>query len=561
MLVNGRVGTLPKRRFGFVFQDDLLLSQLTVRETVAFAAALKLPARVGPAARAARVAALLRELGLERCAGTALGAPGAPSARGVSGGERKRTAVAVELVTQPSVLLCDEPSTGLDAATALRLMQTLRALADGGLTVLCSIHQPRTSIYTLFDTLLLLQAGRVCYDGAAASGVAHLERALGAPLPLQTNAADWLLDQVAADEAAEGGARLPALFAAAAAAAEAAGDGDGGGARASTAMLPGFRSSSSGALQLLPAAEPKYARGFWAQFRVLLRRCGVQQRGTSLTRVAVAQSAVLCTLTALFWLRMPPSDAFIPERISLLFFLLIAVANVAVNSSLATFAAERPLLVRERAKGMYRIGPYFLAKTLNDMAHTVALPIANAAIVYWVARLRPEPGAFFTFLAGAQGTLSAARGRLLTRTRPPARPLSRRLCAEPAGGAVDGPRAVGAHPRHEPVPRTGTPADANVSHSGRLLYQPGATARLAALAALRVLRALCLRGAYSYRVCRARVPVRCAGRARSGLLGHVPRARRRGDRRHGHARRARVGQLLCVLQRRGWACLKQRTRR
>ncbi len=144
---------------------------------------------------------------------------GSVGSRGVSGGERKRTAVANELVTAPSMLFLDEPTSGLDSTTALLLVQTLRSLCDRGMTIVCCIHQPRENIFMLFDRLLLLASGRTSYFGPSGSCREYLEvrhppccyAALSAAA-----AAALLLLSAAADAAAS----PPAAAAAAAAASE-----------------------------------------------------------------------------------------------------------------------------------------------------------------------------------------------------------------------------------------------------------------------------------------------------------------------------------------------------
>ena len=111
-----RASKAVRRGWGFVFQDDLLLSNLSVRETIHFSAMLRLPQTLSPEARAERVTATLRQLRLLECADTLIGSE---AKRGVSGGERKRCAIGVELVSRPRMLFLDEPTSGLDAATAL----------------------------------------------------------------------------------------------------------------------------------------------------------------------------------------------------------------------------------------------------------------------------------------------------------------------------------------------------------------------------------------------------------------------------------------------------------
>ncbi|MEQ2164476.1 ATP-binding cassette sub- G member 2, partial [Goodea atripinnis] len=87
--------------------------------------------------------------------------------RGISGGERKRTNIGMELIIDPAVLFLDEPTSGLDASTANSVLLLLKRMASHGRTIIMSIHQPRYSIYRLFDTLTLLVGGRMVYHGPA----------------------------------------------------------------------------------------------------------------------------------------------------------------------------------------------------------------------------------------------------------------------------------------------------------------------------------------------------------------------------------------------------------
>jgi ABC-type multidrug transport system ATPase subunit len=104
---------------------------------------------------------LLRDLGLEKCANTKIGSE---LIRGISGGERKRTSIGVELLTNPSMIFLDEPTTGLDSNTAVTIMYLLRDMANNGRTVVSVIHQPSTEIFNKFDKLILLCKGNIIYQ-------------------------------------------------------------------------------------------------------------------------------------------------------------------------------------------------------------------------------------------------------------------------------------------------------------------------------------------------------------------------------------------------------------
>ena len=115
-----------------------MLATLTPREAITFSANLRIPDSLADQ-REQRIEEVLDELNLRKCQDTQVGAPGLK--RGISGGERKRVAIGVEMVTNPSLLFLDEPTTGLDSFTAKQVIENLRKLAASGRTIVCTIHQ------------------------------------------------------------------------------------------------------------------------------------------------------------------------------------------------------------------------------------------------------------------------------------------------------------------------------------------------------------------------------------------------------------------------------------
>lgn len=191
--LNGaRLGDAEIRKMcGFVDQEDMLMGTLTVRETLMYSALLRLPQSMSMEAKRVRVQEVMQELGIDHLADRKIGVPGQ---RGISGGEKRRVSIAQELVTNPQILFLDEPTSGLDSFSAFVVVETLSRLAKNHKRIIiCTIHQPRSNIFALFDSLLLLAEGRMLYSGDAHEAETHF-RSLGFSCPPGYNTADFLVD-------------------------------------------------------------------------------------------------------------------------------------------------------------------------------------------------------------------------------------------------------------------------------------------------------------------------------------------------------------------------------
>lgn len=173
----------------YVQQDDILFQTMTVKECLEFAAKLKLPGTY--AQKIARVNRLIADLKLTKCKDTRIGGP---LVKGVSGGERKRTSIGVELITDPSLIFLDEPTTGLDSFTATNVMEILGDLArKDGRTVISTIHQPNSDIFEMFDRLMLLARGKIIYFNEARLAVNYFATQCGEVCPDLSNPADFFM--------------------------------------------------------------------------------------------------------------------------------------------------------------------------------------------------------------------------------------------------------------------------------------------------------------------------------------------------------------------------------
>lgn len=181
-----------KKIIGYVPQDDNVMPELTVRENLLHSARIRLPRNWKEIEIQEHVNILLACLELVDVQNNLVGDVLNP---GISGGQRRRTSIGIELASAPMALILDEPTSGLDAASALAIMKLLKAICQQGVTVVCIIHQPRFEIFQCLDRLLLFADGREIYFGKA-SDVTEYFRTAGFDTPANSNPADVIMDIV-----------------------------------------------------------------------------------------------------------------------------------------------------------------------------------------------------------------------------------------------------------------------------------------------------------------------------------------------------------------------------
>ena len=212
--VNGARNQLQnyKKVVGHVPQDDIVLSELTVRENIMHSARIRLPSNWSRKAIYDHVETVLESLDLSHVADSQIGTVARPL---ISGGQRKRTSIGIELVAAPLVLFLDEPTSGLDAHAASSIISILKALSQSGITVIVTIHQPRMEIFDMMDDLILLANGQVVYQGLREDVKEHFED-LGFSLPALQNEGDVITDIITGNGStyhATGGTSMGALIA------------------------------------------------------------------------------------------------------------------------------------------------------------------------------------------------------------------------------------------------------------------------------------------------------------------------------------------------------------
>ncbi|KAG1961198.1 broad substrate specificity ATP-binding cassette transporter ABCG2b [Pimephales promelas] len=386
VLVDNKVVTSDLRLMSaYVVQDDILMGTLTVQENLLFSANLRLPRKqYSTADKEKKVESIIQELGLEDCAHTKIGTE---FIRGVSGGERKRCSIGMELITSPSLLFLDEPTTGLDSNTANSIISLLHRLSRGGRTVIFSIHQPRYSIFRLFDHLTLLHKGETVYDGPSGKAMDYF-KSLGYECEAFNNPADFFLDIT-------NGETSPSMP-----------------TEKSLAELyteSQFCASVKEELKCItgpsdPSCEakskaPSYVTSFFYQLNVVCWRTMLNVVRNPQTSYAQMALNILCALLiGLIYYQMPLTlPEALQNRIGAFFFLIINMVFGNL-SAVELFINERAIFVHENSGGYYRTSVYFLSKVFVDLLPNRIVPIfIFSSISYYMMGLNPSFTCFLCF--------------------------------------------------------------------------------------------------------------------------------------------------------------------
>lgn len=196
IFINGCEQALAYGTSAYVTQDDLLITTLTVKEIMYYSSELLLPSSMSMLEKRRRADDCIKEMGLQDSVDTRVGGWGV---KGLSGGQKRRLSVCVEILTHPKLLFLDEPTSGLDSAASFYVMN--RIAGNGrthGRTIIASIHQPSSQVFELFDNLCLLSAGRTVYFGPAAEANEFFT-SNGFPCPYMQNPADHFLHMINKD--------------------------------------------------------------------------------------------------------------------------------------------------------------------------------------------------------------------------------------------------------------------------------------------------------------------------------------------------------------------------
>ncbi|GLV36000.1 white [Carabus blaptoides fortunei] len=394
----------------YVQQEDLFIGCLTVREHLTFQALVRMDRHIPYRQRMKRVEEVISELGLTKCQHTQIGIPG--RIKGISGGEMKRLSFASEVLTNPSLMFCDEPTSGLDSFMAQNVVQVLKGLADTGKTVICTIHQPSSELYAMFDKLLLMAEGRVAFMGTPEEAAMFFAD-LGAPCPKNYNPADYYIQLLAMVPSREESCR-----------------------QAVDLICDQFSTSDVGVRLAVDAStltktewnyedlwmnnelvRTPYKAGWCAQFRaVLWRSWRSVLKEPMLVKVRLLQTIMVSLLIGLIYFGQTLDQDGVMNLNGALFIFLTNMTFQNLFAVINVFCSELPIFLREHRNGMYRVDVYFLCKTLAEAPLFILIPVLFTGVAYFMIGFNPESSRFLfaTLIVVLVANVSTSFGYLIS---------------------------------------------------------------------------------------------------------------------------------------------------
>jgi len=382
------VGVALRKRIAYVKQEDLMTATYTPREAMLFSATLRLPRSMPLADKKAKVEKMLEDLGLLGCADTYCGDD---MLRGISGGEKKRTCIGIELVMDPKLVFLDEPTSGLDSFSAYSVVKQLDQLSSTeGCNVLCTIHQPSSEVFHLFHKVIALIPGNRLFFGSV-SELSEKMSTCGYGCPNEYNLADhvmFLIQTKPHNELLELANRMD------------------------SGVQPALQEDDAKA----PLSKQEAAAGFFGQLKALSVRefLGLWRNKPALI-ASVIIPAVLNFFFAMIFFQVGDINADNYDAQSHFGGMTqVAIGGMfrAAQPLLLRFPLDRGIFLREYATGTYGAAPYFISKSMVEIPQA----FLNGAIVwlvsYWMMALN---GNFFIYVLvfALSGTAAASTALLV----------------------------------------------------------------------------------------------------------------------------------------------------
>ncbi|OVA16670.1 ABC transporter-like [Macleaya cordata] len=385
-----RIGGYPKvqetfaRISGYCEQNDIHSPQITVSESVIYSAWLRLPPEIDPDTKTEFVREVLETIELDRIKDALVGIPGVS---GLSTEQRKRLTIAVELVSNPSIIFMDEPTSGLDARAAAIVMRAVKNVVDIGRTVVCTIHQPSIDIFEAFDELILMKkGGQIIYSGLlgehSSKLIEYFECIPGLPkIKSNYNPATWMLEVTSTSVEAKLGIDFAHIYRTSPL------------CRESEELVEQLSKPPTGSRQLhFPSSFP---RNWWGQFSACLWKQNLSYwRNPAYNLMRLMFTTILAVLFGLLLWQKGKKINDEQDLFSMVGITFVAIIFLGMNNCstvLPCVATERTVLYREQFAGMYSSWAYSAALVTTEIPYLFLQAVIYVVITYpaigyyWVA--------------------------------------------------------------------------------------------------------------------------------------------------------------------------------
>ncbi|CAL5213627.1 unnamed protein product [Lathyrus oleraceus] len=396
ILINGNKQALAYGTSAYVTQDDTLLTTLTVKEAVYYSAQLQLPDTMSKQDKKQRADSTIREMGLQDATNTRIGGWGV---KGISGGQKRRVSICIEILTHPSLLFLDEPTSGLDSAASYYVMKRIASLGkkDGiQRTIIASIHQPSTEVFQLFHNLCLLSSGKTVYFGPA-SAASEFFALNGFPCPPLQNPSDHLLKTINKDFDQDIEMDLAQMSRTIST------------EQAIGILVTSFKSSEINQevineVEVLSKKDnnstykKKKHAGFLNQCLVLTRRSFVNMfRDLGYYWLRLGIYIALAISLATVFNDLDKSYGSIQDRGSFLMFVFSFLTFMTIGG-FPSYVEDMKVFERERLNGHYGVTAYVIGNTVSSLPYLLMVSLIPGAIAYYPSGLQKGYQHFLYFI-------------------------------------------------------------------------------------------------------------------------------------------------------------------
>lgn len=371
VLVNNRPRDLRlfRKMSRFIMQNEVLSPNLTIAEAMRVAADLKLGSVISDAEKTEVTDEIIDLLRLTKAKHT----------RGsqLSGGEKKRLSIALELVNNPPVIFLDEPTTGLDDLASSQCISLLQRIAHSGRTIVCSIHTPSAKIFEMFDHVYIVADGQCVYQGSGSYIVPYMQN-FGLNCPLHYNPADFIIEVASNEYGSEYNDKMVLAV-------------DNGRCYKWSPYAPIEQSSTDKTEEYtieqfeeeITVRQMKSRVSWMQQFCVLLRRMLLEMwRDTNYIKLKFYMTLILGLLVGGLYQGVGTDATKALFNFGFTFTITIAYLYKPMMPVLLQFPTEVKLLKREYFNQWYKLGPYYCATICAKMPFQILLAVIYLTLIY-----------------------------------------------------------------------------------------------------------------------------------------------------------------------------------